>query len=336
MKPNNTYIIFFLLMTIQSIGQDANFSQFYHAPTIFNAAETGYRSMGGKFRINGVHKSFGGGFQTTSLAFDGTVDWRDKSFMGLGGAIIQDRTESGGFRNLTILGGVGLHFALDKKDKHYLSIGTQVGVVNNQLRTENLRFESDILGGESESFIETNLINMDSRFGMIYSYFPSEYIQVKLGTGVNHIIPFSDKFITTYSETKTQFAVYFDYNQQFEKWWINPYIIYMSQGTFDQTLIGCTVTRCFNEKGVSVGASYRSPSLFSLNNMNANNILVLVAGFSFSSGTRVYASFDQSLSKLNNSLNNNLGNLELGFQYIINSANNRRTVSPNMLRNQGN
>ena len=290
MKSNNLYIIFFLLVTVQVIGQDAHFSQYYHAPTLFNAAETGYRSMGGKFRISGVHKSFGGGFQTTSLAFDGTVDWQDKSFMGLGGAIVQDKTESGGFRTLTVLGGVGLHLALDEAEEHYLSIGTQFGIVNNQLRTEKLRFESDILGGNGESFIETNQINMDNRFGMIYSYFPSDFIQIKVGTSLNHVISFSDQFVATYSDTKTQFTAYLDYNQQIDKWWINPHIIYMTQGTFDQTLLGFTVTRYLNEKGITAGASYRSPSLFSFNNMNADNAVILVAGFSFSSGTRFYAS----------------------------------------------
>lgn len=328
--------IIFLLITAQVMAQDAHFSQFYNAPTIFNAAEIGYRSMGGKYRLNGTHRNFGEGFQTTSIAFDGTLDWQDKSFMGLGGTIIQDKSPGGGFRTLTLLGGFGLHLALDRKEKHYLSIGTQLGMVNNQLRTEKLKFENDILGGESEVFMNTNLFNMDTRFGAIYSYFPSENIQMKFGVGLNHLLSFTDEFITNYSETKTQSSFYFDYNQQVEKWNFNPHFIYMRQGTFNQTLIGFTGTRYFqNDKGFTLGVSYRSAALFSFNNMNSDNSVIFVAGISVSTGTRFYASYDQSVSKLNN-MSNGVGNIEFGVQYVINSSNNKRTVSPDILRNQGN
>lgn len=328
--------IIFLLITAQVMAQDAHFSQFYNAPTIFNAAEIGYRSMGGKYRLNGTHRNFGEGFQTTSIAFDGTLDWQDRNFMGLGGTIIQDKSPGGGFRTLTLLGGFGLHFALDRKEKHYLSIGTQLGMVNNQLRTEKLKFENDILGGESEVFMNTNLFNMDTRFGAIYSYFPSENIQMKFGVGLNHLISFTHEFITTYSETKTQASFYFDYNQQIGKWNFNPHFIYMRQGTFDQTLIGFTGTRYFqNDRGFTAGVSYRSAALFSFNNVNSDNSVIFVAGISVSTGTRFYASYDQSVSKLNN-MSNGVGNIEFGVQYVINSSNNKRAVSPDILRNQGN
>ncbi|NJN77250.1 MAG: type IX secretion system membrane protein PorP/SprF [Saprospiraceae bacterium] len=266
MKPNKLlYHIFFLFISINVIAQDAHFSQFYHAPTIFNAAEIGYRSTGGKYRLNGVHRNFGEGFKSTNIAFDHTLDWQDKSFMGLGLVLSHDETPSGGFRTMSALGGFGFHLALDKKEKHYLSIGSQFGVVNNQLRTERLHFETDILGGESEAFTNTNLFNLDGRFGTIYSYFPSDDIQIKIGAGANHLVTFEDKFISTYSETKTQLSAYFDYNQQFEKWAINPHFIYMRQGTFDQTLVGITTTRYFeNGKGFTLGASYRSAALFHL------------------------------------------------------------------------
>lgn len=327
--------IIFLLIAIQVIAQDAHFSQFYNAPTIFNAAEIGYRSMGGKYRLNGVYRSFGEGFETTSFAFDGTLDWQDKSFMGLGGVLIQDKSPSGGFRTLTMLGGFGLHLALDRKEKHYLSIGGQLGMVNNQLRTERLKFETNILGGETETFVNTNLFHLDSRFGTIYSYFPSDDIQMKFGIGLNHLISFTDEFITAYSETKPQSSFYFDYNQQVERWNFNPHLIYMRQGTFEQTLIGFTGTRYFqNGKGFSVGVSYRSAALFSFNNMNSNNSVIFVTGIAFDTGTRFFASYDQSVSKLNN-ISNGIGNIELGVQYIINSANNRRAVSPDILRHQG-
>jgi type IX secretion system PorP/SprF family membrane protein len=333
---NLIYIALFWLITVQVMAQDAHFSQFYNAPTIYNAAEIGYRSTGGKYRLNGTHRNFGEGFQTTSIALDGTLDWQDKSFMGLGGTLIQDKSPGGGFRTLTLLGGFGLHLAIDRKEKHYLSIGTQLGMVNNQLRTEKLKFENDILGGEAEVFMNTNLFNMDTRFGAIYSYFPSDNIQMKLGAGLNHLVSFTNEFIATYSETKTQASIYVDYNQQIGKWNLNPHLIYMHQGTFDQTLIGFIGTRYFqNEKGFSAGVSYRSATLFSFNNMNSDNSVIFITGISMSTGTRFYASYDQSVSKLNN-MANGVGNIEFGIQYIINSANNRRTVSPDILRNQGN
>jgi type IX secretion system PorP/SprF family membrane protein len=333
---NHIYTAIFLLITVQVIAQDAYFSQFYNAPTMFNSAEIGYRSTGGKYRLNGTHRNFGEGFQTTSLAFDGTIDWRDKSFMGLGGTLIQDKSPGGGFNTLTLLGGFGLHLSLDDKEKHYLSIGTQLGMVNSQLRTENLKFENDILGGESEVFVNTNVFNMDTRAGAIYSFFPSDHVQMKFAIGMNHLRSFTNEFISAYSETKTQFSLYFDYNQQIDKWNLNPHIIHMRQGTFNQTLIGFTGTRYFeNDKGFSAGASYRSAKIFSFNNMSSDNSVIFIAGISMSTGTRFYASYDQSISRLNN-LSSGVGNIEFGVQYIINSAKSKRSVSPDMLRNQGN
>lgn len=339
MKPNTYIFLFlFLLISVQAFTQDAELAQFYNAPTMFNAAEIGHRTSGGKFRINGVHRNLGEGFKTTNLAFDQTIDWQDRSHMGIGAAFIHDENGNGAFQTMTFLAGVGIHMSLDRKEEHFLSIGTQFGMVNNQLRTEKLIFETNILGGESESFMNDNLFNTDSRIGFLYTYFPNEKSQLKVGLSANHFVSFSDQFISGFSTTYTQFSASFDYNRSFRdnKWMINPHLLFLNQGTFRQALVGIITTLNFeNQKGLSFGASYKTSDLSTFSRMNSRDALIAILGIRLEAGSRIYASHSFNISPLNN-FNNATGNFELGVQWIINSAKNRRVVSPDILRNQGN
>ena len=333
----NTYIFFliFSLISIKVFSQDAALSQFYNAPTMFNAAEIGHRTSGGKYRFNGVHRNLGEGFRTTSLALDQTIDWSAKSYMGVGGAFIHDENANGAFQTMTLLGGFSIHMSLDKKEEHFLSVGTQFGFLNNQLRPEKLIFENDILGGEQEVFANRSLFNFDGRMGILYSYFPTEYQQLKIGFSVNHFVDFSDRFISDISTTNTQFSASVDYSQSLNdaKWIINPHALFLSQGTFSQVLVGVIGTRnCSNGIGFSFGASYKTADLSTFNTINSRDAVIAIVGFRLENGSRIYASHSFNISPLND-FNNATGNFELGIQWIINSANNKRIVSPDMLRN---
>lgn len=332
------FLLTFLLTSFETLAQDAELSQFYNAPTMFNSAEIGHRISGGKFRFNGVHRNFGEGFKTTNLAFDNTIDWKDRSHMGIGGAFIHDETGNGAFQTMTFLVGVGLHMSLDVKEEHFLSIGTQFGIVNNQLRTEKLIFETDIIGGKGEDFINTNLFNLDSRLGLLYSYFPNETVQLKIGFSANHFVSFVNHFISDFSTINTQFSASIDYSQTFndEKWIINPHLLFLSQGSFNQGLVGILATRnCENKKGFTFGVSYKTADLSTFNSMNSRDAAIAIVGIRLESGSRIYASHSFNISPLNN-MNNATGNFELGVQWIINSVKNKRITTPDILRNQGN
>lgn len=339
MKPSiYIFFILLLLLSVETSAQDAELVQFYNAPTMFNAAEIGHRTSGGKYRLNGVHRNLGEGFKTTNLAYDQTIDWQERSHMGIGASFIHDENGNGAFQTMTFLVGTGFHMSLDAKEEHYLSIGTQLGFVNNQLRTEKLIFETDILGGEGENFIDNNLFNADTRLGFLYSYFPNEKTQFKLGLSANHFVDFTNSFISDISTTKTQFSASIDYTQSFhkDKWIINPHILFLAQGTFNQALAGIIATYgSKNNMGFSFGASYKTADLSTFNTMNSRDALIAVLGVRLETGSRVYASHSFNISPLNN-MNNATGNFELGIQWIINSAKNRRTTTPDILRNQGN
>lgn len=339
MKPSsNIFLLAFLLIMTKVSGQDAELSQFYNAPTMFNAAEIGHRTSGGKFRINGVHRNLGEGFKTTNLAFDNTLDFQDRSYLGVGGAFIHDENKSGSFQTMTFLAGFSMHLSLGQKEKHFLSLGSQFGVVNSQLRTEKLIFESDILGSGSEDFISNNFFNMDSRAGVMYSFFPSDYAYVKIGLSANHFVAYENRFISDISPINTQYSISIDYSQKLygDRWIINPHLLYLSQGTFEQALAGIIATYNLNNgMGFSLGGSYKTTDLTTFDSMNSRDAVIGILGVSLETGSRVYVSHSFNISPLNN-LNNATGNLELGIQWIINSANNSRIVTPDMLRNQGN
>lgn len=331
--------IIFLFTSFHLAAQDASFSQFYHAPTMFNPAETGHRTTGGKYRLNGVHRNLGEGFKTTNLSFDNTIDWQDKSYMGWGLAFIHDATPSGGFRTMTFLGGVSIHLSLNRSEKHFLSFGSQFGIINNRVKVDQLRFENDILGGESETFLSENLSNLDSRLGCLYTFFPDEISNLKIGISANHVISFSNEFISGMSNSAIQFTGSIDYTKSLDDertWVLNPHLLFIRQGVFNQGLIGCVVTRNMkSENGFSVGLSYKTANLTAFNTMDSKDSVIGIFGFNVKTGSRFYISYDANISPLNNT-NSVAGSVEFGFQYIINSAKNNRVVAPDILRNQGN
>jgi len=341
MKTRNyTIILFFLLFTINLIGQDAQFSQFYNAPTTFNPAETGHRTTGGKYRLNAVHRNqwsaLGNGFKTTTLAVDNNIDYGDKSYLGLGIAFINDESPSGGFRTMTILGGLAAHIALDRKAQHFFSIGGQFGVVNNQVKIDKLRFENDILGGESEDFTNTNLFNIDNRLGFLYSFFPKEETQLKIGFGINHFVTYTNTFINTNSLTNQQFTAHIDFAQRLsEKWTINPHILFLQQGTFQQNLFGCIAKyEILKERNLIFGTSYRTSTIFNFDKINSNDAIIAIVGFGFKSESQLFISYDINISPLMTATNGR-GSIEFGLQYIIDSSKNKRKVSPGELFNLG-
>jgi type IX secretion system PorP/SprF family membrane protein len=340
MKTRNLYIIILLLFTINLIGQDAQFSQFYNTPTTFNPAETGHRTTGGKYRLNAIHRNqwsaLGSGFNTTTLAFDNNIDYGDKSYLGVGLAFINDESPSGGFKTMTILGGLAAHMCLDRKSKHFLSIGVQFGVVNNQVRIEKLQFENDILGGESENFTNTNTFNIDNRIGFLYSFFPKEETQIKIGFGINHLITYENKFINSFSATQRQYSASFDLAQEIgEKWNVNPHILFLQQGTFQQNLIGCIAKyELVKERNLIFGTSYRTSNLLSFNQIRSNDAIIAILGFGFRGASQIIVSYDINISPLM-AATNGRGSLEIGLQYIIDSSKNKRKVSPGELFNLG-
>lgn len=342
MKTRNIYILIIIILSFSSslLAQDAQFSQFYNAPTTFNPAETGHRTTGGKYRLNAVHRNqwsaLGNGFNTTTLALDNNVDYGDKSYLGIGVAFINDESPSGGFKTMTFLGGLAAHIALDRKAKHFLSIGGQFGFVNNQVRVEKLRFENDILGGEAEDFTNTNTFNLDNRLGFLYSFFPKEETQIKIGFGINHLTTYENKFINSFSLTNQQYSAHVDVAQQIgEKWIINPHILFLQQGTFQQNLLGCLAKYELGEsRRLIFGTSYRTSNLLNFNQTRSNDAIIAILGFGFKAESQIFVSYDINISPLM-AATNGRGSLEIGLQYIIDSSNNKRKVSPGELFNRG-
>ncbi len=342
MKTSQLYllILFLFWSNLGLEAQDAQFSQFYNAPTTFNPAETGHRTTGGKYRLSAVYRNqwsaLGSGFNTTTLAFDNNIDYGDASYLGVGLGFINDESPSGGFRTMTILGGIAAHICLDRKRTHFLSVGGQFGVVNNQVRVDQLRFENDILGGEQEDFTNTNLFNLDNRLGFMYSYFPNEETQFKIGFGINHLIDYDNTFINTNSVTNQQITGHIDFSQRLnDKWVINPHVLFLQQGTFQQNLFGCLAKyQLLKERNFIFGTSYRTSNIFSFNKMNANDAIIAIVGLSFKSESQLFVSYDVNISPLMTATGGR-GGVEFGLQYIIDSSNNKRKVSPSELFNRG-
>ena len=111
--------------------------------------------------------------------------------------------------------------------------------------------------------------------------------------------------------------------------------MFLQQGTFQQNLLGCIAKyELVENRRLIFGTSYRTSNLLNFNKIKSNDAIIAILGFGFKAESQIFVSYDINISPLM-AATNGQGSLEIGLQYIIDSSNNKRIVSPSELFNQG-
>lgn len=324
--------LFMFCFFIQDIKtQDVHFSQFYAAPLLLNPAMNGH--IEGKFRLNlnykrqwtGITKS--GVYNSPAISFDMNVRKRSNSrhSFGWGISLLNDLSSSDNkLSNLTVLIGGAAHLNIDKNEKHFFSIGIQSGFLNRRFKTQNMLFASQFDGeslnaniSSGEQFSNTNIMNVDSRIGIIYSAYPSAKTNYKMGVAVFHPIKFNESIFDLEYERSINYVTHGELNHFFNsKVGIQPYFQFMSQAKVSELLLGSNVNFIFgNENIFFVGGGYR-----------VNDSAIVTVGAEVNK-FRLGLSYDVATSDLG-MITNGRGDIELSFQYIGISKKSEEPVLP--------
>ena len=197
------FIVSFCLLVNDVFTQDAHFSQFYSTPVVTNPAFTG--AVNGDFRVSGVYRSQwftvlnkpDQSFNTFAFNFDTRFDFQNKiiakDFVGVGVYFYHNEAGINEFTTNTIALSGAYHKALDWDSRKFLTVGLQVGVLQNNVNVGNFNF-ADEFDGIDQFSIPTNetlptndYTVFDLNLGLLYTNQFSKRGSYYLSGNINHI-----------------------------------------------------------------------------------------------------------------------------------------------------
>lgn len=296
-------LIFGLLLCVGSTttlkAQDAEFSQFYAAPTYLNPAMIGFSDQP-RFILNYRHQypGFGNAFMTLATSYDQHFDRYNSS---IGVSLFADRTGTGGIYNTYGLNAL-YAYQLQLSQNLMLKAGFQVGYLNKTLEWDKVILGDMIdpatgrptLPSADNAPATTSLHRFDLGAGAL-AYNESFY----MGVAVKHItqpgLSFTDSGDDeNYLPARMVFHVgkvfYLGQKNVHEtQFYISPNLLYVNQGKFNQINAGLYV----GKNVLQGGLWYRH----TLKNSDA-----LIALFSVKLGMfKVGYSFDMNLGSVGTS-----------------------------------
>jgi len=323
--------------SVPTFGQDIHYTQFYHSPLTLNPAMNGH--IEGKYRFNAVYRtqwtnisSKGRIYQTPSASFDINLGrTTSRHSWGVGAMVFNDQT-AGGLTNLTMLLGTAYHFNIDRAERHYISGGLQVGIIQKRIDLSNLTFGNqfnpnfenpsnpddnyfDPSFDDGEDFQNTRFSNPDVRVGLIWSSY-IEKIVIKAGFAYMHLLGGDESYYTFESALPARLAAHGDFKIPFENgFFIRPNILYMSQAQASQLNVGSHVGYGTSNFEAYIGGGIRS-----------NDAILATLGLDFK-GFQLGISYDLNNSLLD-AVSKNIGAYELSLTYSGASANRVKPVLP--------
>lgn len=252
MNTNFIRLILFLGLMWASFsaqGQDAHYTQFYHAPLTLNPAMTGH--IEGTYRLKLMYRTqwtsispVGSIYTTPSASFDLNIGKQTaRSSFGIGAVALNDKTVSG-FTNLTTLVGAAYHWGIEPTETHYLSLGVQAGIIQKRIDLSQLifgdQFDGDLFNANeptNEQFANTSVTNTDMRLGVVWSSY-LDNMTLKIGGAFMHFLEPDETFgelstlpsrLVIHGEAKAGLG-----GRLFAK----PHFLYMTQAKASQLNIG--------------------------------------------------------------------------------------------------
>lgn len=306
-------------------AQDIHFSQYSQSPLTLNPALTGltpctYRGVL-NYRNQWASALGPASYQTFAGSFDAGL-WRnslDGNIVGVGAMIYNDVSGDGSLSNMTIMGSFAYHQNLGSED-HYISIGTQLGVVQKRVDYTKLIFESQIgtngvdptlpsgeYGADNLSYFDMNAgINWRSRF--------SDKFAMQLGAAYFHLTePIETFYNYNVNRLNAHYVGYGSFKIGMGKNTVLiPSFLYMEQTEGSNVQINTGVDVGFQlEKGVSMayaGLRYRA-----VDNIDVADALIVNLGLDYNN-INFGLSYDINVSGLS-TVTNYRGGIELSFIY---------------------
>jgi type IX secretion system PorP/SprF family membrane protein len=316
-------------------AQNERFSQFYFAPTILNAGNTGL--IDGQYRLSSMYRnqwaSFTVPYNTANIAFDGNFYVKQMSMdqVGYGAFIMYDRSGDGALSVLRFMPSVAFHKALDKSGKYNVSLGTEAGFIQKSIDFSNLVFPDQYNGNifdkgvpTHQTYVDNSIFHFDAGVGLLWYYTEKgklfykiqleppvgKLLNAQVGFSVNQVNRSRESFLGDRSNRlirrysihgKAVYSV-----RGFLS--VHGMFMYLKQNEIWELTTGADAEYIFEsmegDVSVSFGARYR-----------AGDALVFVLGHR-KNEWRAGLSFDTNISSLSK-VSRGFGSIELATSYIF-------------------
>ncbi len=308
-------MVFVVLCCSFGQAQDIHFSQFFNSPLNLNPAECG--NFQGDYRFVGNHKQQWNTFENAYTTFSFSVD---KMFMpektispGVGFLLNNDVAGDGNFGTLRLELPLSVSFVYGK---NRLALGVSPAFVRHGINFNALYFGNQYNGNyfdpnihSGENFEYDNFSFFDLSSGFFYRYQKDVKTLFDIGFSVNHLLTpiksFSANDKLTLSlrwQCYAQSKIPID-----NKITLEPSILYMKQGTYQEFDFGSSV--CFQFNPVGLRSVYAG--LFT--RLGDAGIAMVGADYN---GVKVQLSYDVNLSKLR-TVSRGRGGVELSIIYVL-------------------
>lgn len=329
--------IFILLVTFWSVGKSQDFSYtqvFAHSSTL-SPALTGLHN--GQFKASMLFRSqwvravdqpftMAGGYVDLRSKVPFMVTSRDAFGIGLG--FVAENQGVIEYKKNSFNINAAYHKALDYSGEHTLSVGAQLGFLQNAVGYENLTFMDQFDGSgfnlSTSEDLPANMVNsLDFGMGVHYQ-FAREDDLVSAGISMFHInspdISFNSNDETTLDETKNvlfrKYVAHVYYQASINRdFTLTPRIVAKVQGPHQLAMVGSTARirlSGFNENAIHVGLLLQGGKTFDAAfKLHTTSLLV---GYEFNA-FNIGLSYDVGLINRYN-FRSNPGNFELSLSYF--------------------
>lgn len=190
-------ILIFLLWPFIGQAQDVHFSQFYNAPLLLNPANTGMLTNGGDMRLGVNYRSqwltVPVPYNSTSAFADFTINKSDDgNWLGIGGAIWQDKAGNGDLALTKAQLNLAYHFLLDEGSSFsvgmsgaYSQRSVDMSKLTFERQWDEFSFNTSVPNGENARRAKTTFADLG--VGASYTYFNQDDFSLSISAGASHI-----------------------------------------------------------------------------------------------------------------------------------------------------
>lgn len=257
MIKNNIFLIisFLCLSSASILAQDYHLTQFDASPLYLNPALAGERtSFHQGIRISALYRDQSaeftqkaGSYRTTSIGIDFPISER----FSTGQYFANNKSVDGAFNsfNFSLTGSYKIIGPRESNEKQNLSVGLQIGVLNNSVNSTNFTYEAQYSEDADDGFdrtlptgepiIQQSVFRYDANVGVYYrTKFLEDKITLNGGASLYHVGKTDD--VTSLS-SKPPMRVNFHAGATYvltEKIDVRPQILYMNQAKTDELNLG--------------------------------------------------------------------------------------------------
>jgi type IX secretion system PorP/SprF family membrane protein len=272
------FLFFAILFVHKVYAQDLHFSQYVNAPLLINPANTGFNPdfdyrIGGNYRNQWASVSTNP-YKTMSIWGDAQLftERFDESWIGVGGAFLQDVAGSGNLTSTKAYASIAYHQMLGLNS--LLSGGFNIGFTQKKIDLTKLTFNNQwngnffdiaIPSGEPFAYSSTSYLNLN--VGINYALFVNDNLYFSTGISVNNINKPNETFFNknnVNTRVNPRFTYFADATLRINNVWIlNPNFYYSTIGTAKEIVLGGTLQRDLSAENngslqLIVGGYYRA------------------------------------------------------------------------------